>query len=340
MSRPAPRARLLRRVGYGLALALLVTLVAIGDPREFARDHGGRQRLSIATGGTGGVWYPYGGAVARTISLHVPSVEATAEVTAASVDNLKLLHAGKVDIAFSVADVLGDAYHGRAAFRAVGRVPARAIAVLYPQYTHLVTVESSGIDAVEALRGRVVSLGPAGSGTLQIAERILMAHGIDPGTGIRAQFLSVAEAVNAMKDGKLDAFFWSGGVPTGAILDLASSPGRRMRLLSTASALPGLEQAYGRGAYHVLPLPESAYPGQPRDVPVIVVSAVLLVDEDMHEELAYDITRALFEHRDELIAVHPVARELTYASAVTGSPVPFHPGAVRYYRDVGAWPMN
>ncbi|HEX6309754.1 MAG TPA: TAXI family TRAP transporter solute-binding subunit [Longimicrobiales bacterium] len=331
---------LLRLAGYAVLLGVVATLVAIGDPREFARDHGGRQRLSIATGGTGGVWYPYGGAIAHTISLHVPNVEATAEVTAASVDNLKLLHAGKVDIAFSVADVLGDAYHGREAFREVGRVPARAIAVLYPQYTHLVTVESSRIDAVEALRGKVVSLGPAGSGTLQIAERILAAIGIDPRTGIRPQFLSVAEAVNAIKDGKLDAFFWSGGVPTGAILDLASTPGRRMRLLPTASALPGLEESHGSGAYHVLPLPAAAYPGQPHDVAVIAVSAVLLVDEGMHEELAYDITRALFEHREELIAVHPVAKELDLVTAVTGSPVPFHPGAVRYYHEVGAWPTN
>lgn len=333
-------ARALRPAGYIATIAVLIALLAIGDPREFARTHGGRQRISIATGGTGGVWYPYGGGVAHVISRYVPNVEATAEVTAASIDNLKLLAAGEVDLAFSVSDAAGDAYAGRDAFRELGRIPARALAVLYPQYTHLVTRTSSGIEHLDEVRGRVVSLGPPGSGTQQIARRILEARGIDPERAVRAQQLSVAEAVNAMKDGKLDAFFWSGGVPTAAVLDLANSPGAAMRLLATDDALPGLRRAYGDDVYAVLSIPRDVYPGTAAAVPVIAVWSVLLVHERLHEDLAYEITRAVFEHRAELAAIHPAAKELQVETAVRGSPVPFHPGAIRYFREVGAWPAK
>jgi uncharacterized protein len=138
-----------RALPWLLTLLLALALVAIGDPREFARAHGAEQRLSIATGGTGGVWYPYGGGVAKVVSAHVPNAEATAEVTAASVDNLKLLGAGEVDLAFTMADALADAAAARGPFARVGRVRARAIAVLYTNYTHLVTRDGSGIVAAK-----------------------------------------------------------------------------------------------------------------------------------------------------------------------------------------------
>src|SRR5918992_2765441 len=208
---------------------LLVIMAALTgascNPREFAREHGGITRLSIATGNTGGVYYPYGGGLAKVLSESLPKVEVTAEVTAASVDNLKLIQLGKVDIAFALADTLADPVHGRGPFEKTGAVKAQTLAVLYPNYTHLVTVEGNGIERLADLRGKVVSTGSAGSGTEVIAFRVLRAAGLDPDRDIRRQALSVKASVDAIKDDKIDAFFWSGGLPTASILDLASSIG-------------------------------------------------------------------------------------------------------------------
>ena len=151
-----------RRAARIAALVVVVVAAMAGascDPREFAREHGGITRLSIATGNTGGVYYPYGGGLARVLSESLPKVEVTAEVTAASVDNLKLIQLGKVDIAFTTADTLADAVRGRGAFEKTGAVMAQTLAVLYPNYTHLVTVEGSGIERLADLRGKVVSTG-------------------------------------------------------------------------------------------------------------------------------------------------------------------------------------
>jgi TRAP transporter TAXI family solute receptor len=326
-----------RAVGWLVVLAVVAILVAIPDPQEFARAHGAKQRLSVATGGTGGVWYPYGGGVAQVITAHVPGIEATAEVTAASIDNLKLLQMGRVDLAFSIADALIEAYLGEGPFREFGRVPVRTLAVLYPHPVQLVTVESTGIESMGDLRGRVVSVGAPGSGTEILALRMLEAAGIDPETGIRAQGLSVAESVNAIRDGKIDAFFWNSGLPAGAVLDLANTPNLRMRMLPTDEVLPELQRRFGEQTYFLTEVPKETYAGMTEDVPTVGVAAILVVAEELDEELAYQITRALFERQPDLLAVHPSAAYLTLDAAIQGSPVPFHPGAIRYYEEMGVW---
>src|SRR5258705_9229147 len=196
---------------FGALTLFAVALAATGfSPREYARTHGGTVRLSIARGNTGGVYYPYGGGLARVISQSVPHVDATAEVTNASVDNLKLIQLGKADIAFVLTDTLDDAVHGRGPF-AKAPVSARTLAVLYPNYTQVATIEGKNISRLADLRGRVVSTGSPGSGTEVIAFRVLRAAGIDPDKDIRQQSLRVNTAVHPLKDGKIDAFFWSGG---------------------------------------------------------------------------------------------------------------------------------
>jgi uncharacterized protein len=326
-----------RILGILSALFVVVLFAAIPDPREFARARGAVQRISVATGGTGGVWYPYGGGVAKVISDHVENVEATAEVTAASVDNLKLLRIGTADLAFSITDVLADAYRGEGVFRDFGQVPVRTLAVLYAQPTQLVTFAGRPIERLADLRGRVVSIGAPGSGTEILARRILEAAGIDPDRDIRPQGLSVAESVGALRDGKIDAFFWNSGLPAGSVLDLANTPGRRIRLLPHDEVVPELTRRYGDSIYYRFDIPRATYPGMTDDVPVVALSSVLVVDEGMSEALVYEITRALFEWREELAAIHPVALELTPESAVSGSPVPFHEGAIRFYRERGVW---
>jgi TRAP transporter TAXI family solute receptor len=312
-------------------------VAAACNPQELARQAGARTRLSIATGGTGGVYYPYGGAIARVITERLPGVEATAEVTAASVDNLKLIRDGKSDIAFSLADTLDDAVAGRGAFARKGPVPARVLAVLYDNYTHLVATGSSGVTRVADLAGRHVSMGAAGSGTELVAARILRAAGLDPGRDVTSVSLGVSQSVDALKDGKIDAFFWSGGVPTASVLDLASTPGLSWRLVPNDDVLGALRRTYGASLYSRLIVPRDAYAGLTSDVAVVGVSNLLVVHRDMPDQMAYDITRLLFEHQAELAAVHAEAARLRPASETTAAPAPFHPGAIRFFRERGAW---
>jgi uncharacterized protein len=289
--------------------------------------------LSIATGGTGGVYYPYGGGLAKVLNESLPGLRASAEVTAASVDNLKLIRAGKADVAFTLADTLADARAGRGAF-AGAAVPAASLAVLYSNYTHIVTMAASGITSVSSLRGKVVSTGSAGSGTEVIAFRILRTAGLDPDRDVRRQALGASESADALKDGKIDAFFWSGGLPTAAIQDLSHTTGISIRLVPSADLVPVLQRAYGT-LYFRLEIPALAYPGVGASVPVVGVANVLVVNRSMSDDLAYDITRVLFEKQPALAAIHPEARRLTLETATTGSPAELHPGAARFYREKG-----
>jgi TRAP transporter TAXI family solute receptor len=314
-----------------------VGLAASGfNPRDFARKHGGTMRLSIATGNTGGVYYPYGGGLARVISQSIPRVDATAEVTAASVDNLKLIQLGKADIAFVLTDTLDDAIHGRGPFAKLP-VKARTLAVLYPNYTQVATIEGKGINRLGDLRGRVVSTGAPGSGTEVIAFRVLRAAGIDPDKDIRRQGLTVNASVDALKDGKIDAFFWSGGLPTASLLDLASTIGVTAKLLSNDEVLPKLQEQFTPGLYFRLVIPKGIYPGVNYDSGSVGVANALVVKDTMGDELAYELTKVLFDRQPDLAAIHPEAKKLNLDTAVHGSPAPFHPGAIRYYEERGAW---
>jgi TRAP transporter TAXI family solute receptor len=318
-----------------LVLAAAASACAPGPSESSAA----KRRLSIATGGTGGVFYPYGGGIAKVISENIANVEATAEVTAASVDNLKFLKRGTSDLAFTMADTAQDAALGTDAFADFGTVPARTLAMLYSSYVHLVTHTGSGIAGVADLRGRTVSIGSPGSGTAILAARILEAAGLDPQRDLRTQALGVAQSADALKDGKIDAFFWNGGLPTAAVVELVNTPGITARFISTEEFLPRLQQTYGESLYYRAVIPRATYENE-SDIPVVAVANLLVVSETMPEDLAHDITKLLFEKQSELATIHPQARELSLDTALTGSPVPFHPGAIRYYRERGVWPAE
>lgn len=320
---------------FALAASILVTSGC--NPQQV---DGLTVRISIATGGTGGVYYPYGGGIAKVISDHLNGVEATAEVTAGTVDNLKFIANRSADLAFGLADSIDDAAHQRGVFADFGAIPIRALAVLYDNYNHIVSITSSGIETVSDLNGRVVSTGAPGSGTEVSAFRILEAAGLNPETDITRQSLGAAQSVGAIKDNKIDAFFFSGGIPTGAILDLASTPGRTIKVVPNGETLGTLQEQYGSLVYHNSPIPPSIYSGMEDTVTVVAVSNVLVVHEEMNEALAYEITRVLFENDGELAAVHPMAAVLTLENATVGSPIPFHDGAIRYYRERETWPES
>jgi TRAP transporter TAXI family solute receptor len=291
-------------------------------------------RLSIGTGGTGGVYYPLGGGMATVISKYVPNAEATAEVTAGSVDNIKLIHAGKTDLALIMADIGYDALKGLGRFNPSGAIPIRTIAVVYSNYMHFVTTEGSGIKSVSALKGKRVSTGSPGSGTEVKTMRVLESYGINGEKDIKRDRLGVAESAGALKDRKIDAFTWDGGLPTAAVLDLAATPGIKVRILNNADHLENLLQKYGP-VYFKLPIPKATYPGMDADVQVVCVANLLICHEKMDVGLAYNIVKVLIEHQPELVAVHKEAGHLTLATAAVGSSVPFHPGAIKYFQEKG-----
>jgi uncharacterized protein len=330
--------KLLRPEDVNRYLALVMTFAAMLSAacNTQQANRPATLRLSIATGTTGGVYYPYGGGIAKVITEHLPNTEATAEVTGASVDNLKFLRAGKSDIAFTQADMLAEAVKGTGAF-AGEPVPARTLANLYLNYTQIVTLASNGITSVADLKGKTISTGAPGGGGELVAFRVLEAAGLNRDTDVRRQGLSVAQSADAIKDGKIQAFFWQGGLPTGAILDLSHTPGTQIRMLPSDAYLAALQRKYGENIYIRVVIPASTYPGVDADVPAVGLTNLLVVNETMPEALAYDLTRLLFERQKELEGIHPEAAHLSLKTATTGSPAPFHPGAVRYYREQGVW---
>lgn len=310
------------------AFCLLTSAVSCGAPQP--------RFLSIATGGTGGVYYPYGGALARLISEKIPNTQATAEVTGASVDNLKLMQVGKVDLAFTLADTLAEAVRGTGPFTATGPMGSvRTLAVLYTNYTHIVARQGSGIRSVSDLRGRAVSVGAPGSGTELIADRVLAAAGLDPRRDIARYSLSVSESAGALKDGKLDALFWSGGVPTPAIQDLAATQGLSIALLPSNDLLPFLQRDFGPELYSLAVIPAGTYRGASEGCGTVGVKNLLVVSSQLDADLVTDILRVIFDNKAALVAAHPEARHLERPTSFEGLPAPYHPGAIRYYQSAG-----
>ena len=291
-------------------------------------------RISIATGGTGGVYYPLGGGIANVLSKYVPNMQATAEVTGASVDNMKLVGAGKAEVGFTMADTAWDAYQGLDKFKD-NKQSVRALVVFYPNLTHVVTVEGKGINTMADLKGKRISTGAPGSGTEVMAFRILEAYGIDKDKDVKRERLSVAESVNALKDGKIDALIWVGGIPTPAITDLAATPNTKIKLIDHADAVDKMRTKYGP-LYVANKIAAKAYPGQEKDSANLTVWNILVVNEKADEKVVYDIVKTMFEKKAEIVAVHKDASYLALDNQLTGgSPIPFHPGALKYFKEKG-----
>ena len=315
------------RAGLVSIVVLLAFAVAACSTSEAP---GGGDRLSVATGGTGGVYYVYGGALADQITQNVEGVEATAESTAASVDNMLLIESGGSDLAFVSADTAADGVAGAEDFEEP--IPAQVLAQLYLSPIQVVALEGSGIETIENLAGRTVSVGAPNSATEVSAERILTLAGVDPEAGIEREQLGVDESVDAVRDGTIDAFFWGGGVPTGAITDLASTD--RIRLLPTGQYANRIRQEYSE-VYTESIIPAGAYEGFDEEVGTIAVPNFLLANASLDEELAYQVTRVLFEQQEALAEAHPEAAKLEVQSAQQVAPLELHPGAQRYYEEAG-----
>ena len=288
-----------------------------------------QKNITIASGGTGGVYFPLAGGIANIFSKNIEGYRGNAEVTGGSVDNIKLLSQNKVEIGFSLIDTAYDAYMGRGVFDS--KIDLRILAVLYLNRVHLVTDKNSGIEKFTDLKNKKVSVGSPGSGTEVTSLRIINSFGLTD--KYNKQRLSVVESVNALKDKKINAFFWVGGLPTSAITDFASSFGSSIKIINTTDYIDDLNKRFG-DLYRPDIIPANSYKGLVEDVKTISLWNVLLVRSDMDEEFAYKITETIFKNLADLELVHSEAKNFDNANQIPeNSPIPFHPGAFNYFNN-------
>lgn len=311
-------------------IAIAVAMLVAASASVFAQP----KAFSIVTGTTGGVYFPLGGGLAQILSKHA-GINANVEATAGSAENMFRISKGQADLAFAQTDAAWDAVNGLEKF-AGNKMGIRALMVIYPNAMHLVTIEGSGINTIADLRGKRVSTGPANSATEIMAIRAMQAVGIDPDKDVKRARLSPAESTRAIRDRQLDAYWFVGGVPTPAISDLAATPGIKIKLIDyQKEALAGMVKATGP-LYVPLTIPAKSYPGQDTPSQTVAVWNILAVRDDMSVEMAYNITRAAYEHRADLAAVHPEGRNIDLKWQLNGAAViPFHPGAIKFWAEQG-----
>ena len=315
-------------------LRLITGAVALGTVVLSGMALAQQKAISIATGGTGGVYYPLGGGLANVLSRAIPGLQATAEVTGGSVDNLKLINSGQSELAFSMADAALDALNGEDKFKG-GKVPVRTLMVLYPNQMHVVTIDSTGIEKMADLKGKRVSTGSPGSATEVMAFRVIEAAGLDKDKDMKRERLGVAESVNAIKDKKIDAFFWVGGLPTAAVTDLGATPGVKIKLIDHSDVVAKMNAKHGK-LYITDVIPAKTYPGQDTDNQISTVQNILVSDDKMSEALAHALVKLIFDRKADLVAVHKEAENIDLKNQKTdASPVPWHPGALKYFAETG-----
>jgi uncharacterized protein len=314
-----------RALLLGLAAAPLAGCVTAQDPSAQLWHQG---ELIIGTGNTTGVFYVLGAGYANVINKHLEGYDAAPAATGGSVDNVKRLVAGDVDLGLTLAAAADDAYVGAGGWAGHPQ-QIRALARVYDNYEHVIARTDSGITTVAGLKGHRVSLGSPGSGAELIGRRLLQVAGLDPAKDLTALSMSLPQATAALVDGSIDALVWSGGLPTPGIVELFAKAGSKVRFVAVQDLLTKVDQTYPNLLSSAV-IPKSTY-GLADDVPTLSDANLLVAAAQLPADLAYQLTKLLFEHRDELVAVHPAAAGITRDKAPSTAPVPLHEGARRYY---------
>ncbi len=313
-----------KALAAGLALVAMTAVLAGcgGNTAE-------KKFLNIGTGGTAGTYYPIGGAMAEILNKDIQGMNASAQSTGASVANINMLKDGSVDLAIVQNDITYYAANGVEMFKDKKVDGLKGIATLYPETCQAVTLDSSGIKSIADLKGKKVAVGAAGSGVEANARQIMEAYGITY-SDIQVQYLSFAEAANALKDGNIDAAFLTAGYPTSAIQDIASQ--HKVRLLPvTADKADALIAKYP--FYTKTVIPAGTYAGFDEEVPAVSVMAMLVANDKVDDKLGYAITKALFTNLDRLHAAHAAAKAILKEKAMEGMSLPMNAGAEKFFKE-------
>ena len=312
----------------------LVSALAFGIALAATPVSAQQVTIAIATGGPGGVYHPLGVGMAEVLTKYLPGTTSIARVTGGSIDNLKLIGLRQCEVALTMVDAALDASRGRGRFRAA-KVEVRTLMVLYPNRMHVVTIDGKGIDTMADLKGKRVSTGSPGSATELMSLRLLDALGFDRDKDMRRERFGVADSVNALKDGTIDAFFWVGGLPSAAVTELGATPGIKIKLIDQSDAVVAMNRKYG-DIYTAGIIPAKTYPGQDKPNAIAVVQNILVAGASLPDQVAYDVVKTFIEKRDQLIAVHGEAQSIALENqSPRNSPIPWHPGAVKYFKARG-----
>jgi uncharacterized protein len=323
--------RTTKLTGIVLSVATAFALSGCGGQQDRAAAGAGAKesscdagtgRVNIATGNSTGVYYVVGGGLAQLIN-HETDLQASAAETGASVQNIQQLVAGDYDIAFSLADTAADAINGNGDFDQPEEVSS--IGRIYSNYTQVVVQADAGIDSVEDFKGKRISTGSPQSGTEVIANRLIETAGLKP-SDVKEQRLDLTKTIDGMKDGSLDGFVWSGGLPTPGVTDLFTSKADKVKFIDITPLLPKMQEI--NPVYEESAIPADTYDTE-ADIPTIAVPNLLMVRNDMPDNLACALTTLMLEKKDELVKVHPAAEELSVETAGETGPVPVHPGSER-----------
>jgi hypothetical protein len=308
-----------------VVVALCVAVVGLA-----AAAMAGDAKLILATGGTAGTYYPYGGAMSKIWNSKIPGMNVTAQATGASVENVRLMNRDEVELALVQSDTIDFAFNAKETFKEKATKMA-AVAVLYPELIHIVVRGDLGITSFSGLRGKKVGVGAPGSGTEANYRQLLDVHRMTK-DDVSAQYLSFAESADQFKDRRIDAFMVTGGVPTSAITDVATQ--RDIKILSIEDTMISI-MANKYPFLSAAVIPANSYKGVTTDVKTAAVNAVLIAHPKLSEATVYAITKALFENQTELAAAHAKGKVLNLQGAAMGVSIPFHPGATKYYREKG-----
>ena len=307
----------------------VATTVAIG--LSFVAGAQAAAFINVLTGGTSGIYYPMGVALSQVYGKAIPDVKASVQSTKASAENLNLLQAGRGEIGFTLGDALSDAWKGDAeAGFATPLKKLRGLAGIYPNYIQIVASADSGIRTLADLKGKRISVGAPKSGTELNARAVLKAAGLSYKDFAKVEYLPFGESVELMKNRQLDVTLQSAGLGVASLRDLAVS----MKIV-VIEIPPDVVAKVGDPAYQPAIIPANTYEGQTKDVPSIAIQNFLVTHEGVSNEMAYMMTKALWENLDALVAAHAAGKAIKKENAVKGMPLPLHPGAEKYYREIG-----
>lgn len=288
--------------------------------------------INVLTGGTSGVYYPIGVALSQLYSNGIDGSKTSVQATKASVESLNLLQAGRGELAFALGDSVADAWNGvqDAGFKAPLK-KLRAIAGTYPNYIQIVASKESGITTLEDLKNKRISVGAPKSGTELNARAIFKAAGLSYEDMGKVEFLPYAESVELIKNRQLDATLQSSGLGMAAIRDLAAT------LPITFVAIPAdITAKIDNAAYQGAVIPAGTYDGQDSDVATVAITNILVSHDGVTDEVAYQMTKLMFDNLDRLGNAHSAAKDIKLQGAAKGLPIPLHPGAERFYKEAGA----
>ncbi len=322
---------------YALIIVLVLvvaSLVGCGQGKQTGEEVGDANtqvtRVSLATGGTAGTYYPIGAAITSVITKYVPGVEATAESTGASVANLKMIQEKSVDFILSASNTAFGGYQGEDPFETpVSNI--RGISALYPETFQFIVLDSSNLKSLTDLKGKKVAVGAAGSGTERTAKILLEAHGLTY-DDIKPEFLNFAEAVTALKDRLIDCAIVGSGIPTAAVVDASATLDIDLLTVDeeiTKSVLDDITYL------QFVTIPEGTYKGVDRDILTVASPALLITHDEMDEDTIYEITKAIFENLPQIQSAHALGKNINLNNALNGMSLPLHPGAEKYYKEKG-----